>query len=113
MFDSSQITWPRPWRPITPKEAKEFEKELKREVCDEHALFDRKAKAVGRRIDCDDVLFHLEDAGTQLAVTHLTWKEESNYNWPFTEFFISTEDWIETRMKPDVEDYESRDYADD
>ena len=107
MFDLSEIAWRRPWCSVSPKEAKDFEKELKREVCKEHALFNRKVKAIGRRIDCDDVLFHLEDAGTQLVVAHLTWKEESHYNWPSTEFFTSVEDWRKTRMVPDVEDYES------
>ena len=113
MFDQSAITWRRPWCPVTPKEANEFEEELRREVCKEHVLFNRKVKAIGHRIDCADVLFHVEDAGTQMAVSHLTWKEESNYNWPSTEFFTSTEDWIKTRMVPDVEDYQSRGYGED
>jgi hypothetical protein len=85
VLDPSQIAWRLPWRLVSPKEAKEFEEELQREVCKEHALFNRKAKAVGRRIDCADVLFHLEDAGTQLGVTHLTWKKVSVRRTPSTQ----------------------------
>ena len=113
MPDSSMIAWRQPWCAVSKKEAKEFEEELKKEVCKEHSLFNRKVKAIGKRVDCDDVLFHLEDAGTQLAVAHLTWKYESNYNWPSTEFFTSVEDWMKTRMVPDVEDYERRGYKQD
>jgi hypothetical protein len=37
-----------------------------------HVLFGRTVRAIGRRQDCDDVLFYLGESVLQFAVVHLT-----------------------------------------
>ena len=46
-----------PWRPAPPG----LEARLAKEVSPAHPLFGRRAISVGRRDDCDDVLFFLTD----------------------------------------------------
>ena len=85
-----------------------MEVELEREVGDAHPLSGRRAVSVGRRDDCDDVLFFLPDSPQPLAVVHLTWsgRRESRPEWPHTTFYSSVEDWVERRMRPDHLEFE-------
>ena len=50
-----------------------FEGELKRESRFGHVLHRVSAQSVARRLDCDDVLFSLQNHKEPLAVVHLTW----------------------------------------
>lgn len=70
-------------------------KELRREVCGRHILFGINVRAVGTRIDCDDVLFVTDDPQKPIAVVHLTWRVESDPTWPITRIFNGWHDWIE------------------
>jgi len=96
------LTWLEPWHPV----AAGLEAELEREVGEGHPLFGREAVAVGRRFDCDDVLFYLPGGGPPLAVVHLTWagRREKSPEFPQTEFYGSVNDWVERRMRPDHEE---------
>ena len=96
-----------PWMPIEEAFAAQAYKELVREVGPKHSLRGKKAEAVARRQDCDDVLFILEGGGC--AVVHLTFQgnEESDPRWPSTEIFSSIEEWRIKRMLPDHEDFVS------
>src|SRR5262245_54880147 len=101
MTGFTSVSWLPPWSPCDPG----LENELAREVGRGHPLAGVKAVAVARRVDTDDVLFHLPDGPAPLAVVRLTWtgRRETSPDWPWTEFFASLEEWIE-RMKQDHAD---------
>jgi hypothetical protein len=93
------IDWLAPWGPANA----DLSVELGREVGPGHPLFGRRAVAVGRRHDQDDVLFWLPDGPALLAVVHLTWtgQRERSPTWPFTTLFASLDEWIERAMRSD------------
>ena len=93
------LEWLPPWQPTDA----DLAVELAREVGRGHPLFGRRAVAVGRRVDCDDVLFWLPDGPAALAVVHLTWtgKRERSAEWPSTHLYISVPDWADNGMRAD------------
>jgi len=99
------LAWLEPWQPIL--SPSNLEIELEQEIREGHMLFGRKAIAVGRRIDCDEVLVHLSERVCPLAVVYLDAKrkrdERSQY--PCTALYASLEDWVERCMKPDHEEW--------
>lgn len=102
LSDFENIEWLEPWRHET---SEGFVAELRKEVNPDHELFGRQAITVGKRDDCDDVLFFLPHGPHPLAVVHLTWKmkTETSSSCPHTTFFSSLDDWIENGMKHDHE----------
>jgi hypothetical protein len=87
-----------PWHRVVPG----LESELRNEVSDGHALFNRKAISVARRRDSDEVLFLLLDHPSPLAVVRLKWTGRPGTGaWPQTTFYTSLHDWVELCMKPD------------
>lgn len=100
--------WQEPWEPIDDQAvAAGLCSQLKREVGPKHRLYGSAAKAVARRVDCDDVLFLLEGDETPFAVVHLTWRssEEPDPQWPWTELFRNWDDLQEHRLMPDRGEY--------
>lgn len=95
----ANIQWLEPWRPTSSG----LEAELEKEISPRHPLSGQRAVSVGRRDDCDDVLFFLPDYPYPLAVVHLTWtgEREKNPEWPHTTFYSSLDDWMVRCMKPD------------
>ena len=65
--------WTNPWQAIQPGCEARLETELKLEFPSGHALQRGAARAVARRMDCDDVLFELSGITTSYAVVRLTW----------------------------------------
>jgi len=106
-FDTSQIQWRVPWWPVPPEQDAGTVAELHREMPAGHVLFGRSVLAVGRRQDCDDVLFYLGDTTPQFAVVHLTYARETRPEWPNTTLFDTLESWIRQCMVPDAEDFAS------
>ena len=104
-FDPSQIQWRVPWQPLSPEQDGTTVAELHREMCPGHALFGRTVQAVGRRQDCDDVLFYLGEAVPHFAVVHLTYARETRAEWPRTSLFDTLSAWIEQCMIPDAEEF--------
>jgi hypothetical protein len=94
-----ELDWLDPWRPTAPG----LEAELARELGPGHVLAGRRAIAVGRRVDNDDVLFLLPDGPALLAVVHLTWsgQREQRAEWPHAELYRSIDEFTERRMRPD------------
>lgn len=94
-----ELDWLDPWRPTPPG----LETELARELGPGHVLAGRRAVAVGRRMDNDDVLFYLPDGPALLAVVHLTWtgQRERTADWPHAELYQSVAEFAERRMRPD------------
>jgi hypothetical protein len=83
-----ESTWPTYWVADLPADRRQkLEVELQRELPPGHMLYGKTvvAKAIG--YDPDDVVFQLEDG--KFAAVHLTWKVESDTNWPFTLLFDS------------------------
>ena len=93
------LTWLAPWEPTDA----DLGAELAREAGPGHPLFGRRAVAVARRADDDDVLFWLPDGPAPLAVVHLTWtgRRERSPEWPWTVFYDSVDDWRERGMRAD------------
>lgn len=104
-FDSSQIQWRVPWLPVPLEHDAGTVSELRRELPAEHVLFGRTVQTVGRRQDCDDVLFYLGGFVPQFAVVHLTYSRETRPDWPHTKLFDTLAAWIEQCMIPDAEDF--------
>jgi hypothetical protein len=94
-----------PW--IAEDNGEPLEAELKRELRTDGLLQGKQVKAIARRIDCDDVLFTVEDSDYPLAVVHLTWagKTDQNKGWPETALYSGWEAWRTECMLPDAEEY--------
>lgn len=104
-FDASQIQWRVPWWPVPQEDDAVTVVELHREMCAGHVLFGRTVQTVGRRQDCDDVLFYLGEAVPHFAVVHLSYARETRPEWPSTSLFNTLGDWIAQCMIPDAEDF--------
>lgn len=97
-----------PWRTISDSpNAERLSAELSSELAPNHALYGLKSRAVANRIDRDDVLFTVDGGSSPLAVVHLTWRKESDPNWPSTKLFASWEEWVRDEMIPANEEYRS------
>ena len=89
---SGTYDWDGDWNAVEGlSERASLEAELKRELCPAHVLYDHAATALGRRWRRDDVLFRLSDG--RVAQVHLTWRPETNPDWPATEVYPSFEAW--------------------
>jgi hypothetical protein len=67
-----EITWKLPWRKIQfEAEIPGVQNQLELEITDVHPLSGMLPIAVGRRVDCDDVLAKLSDGS--YAIVHLVW----------------------------------------
>ena len=93
--DFQILDWPTGWRGVqTSDEGNLLERELAREVTRSHVLFGKKVVTIGRRDDCDDVLFFVESIPPQVAVVHLTWHQHNSPPWPDTVLHSSVDEWI-------------------
>jgi hypothetical protein len=95
-----------PWVSVS-DEVDHLESELRREISPEHPLFKFKTRALARRVDCDDILFEIESHESPFAVVHLTFSgsRENDSHWPYTKFFQSFQEWIDSCMMLDHQDY--------
>ncbi len=100
------MEWLAPWEPVTDGAA--LDAELRAEIMDGHPLYGLPAMAVGRRVDCDNVLFRVDHPSCGLAVVHLTWqmRPEPDPAWPHTLLFHDWDEWIEKCLKPDNLEYQ-------
>ncbi len=102
----SEMRWVNPWERL--KDGSDaLVKELQKEMSPQHVLYGVPVVAVARRIDCDDVLFAVDDSAKPLAVVHLTWtgKVEHDPQWPSTTLYRDWQDWIERCLVPDHRAY--------
>lgn len=100
-----EIPWREPWASIP---SPQFEGRLAKEAGRKHVLYGRRAVAIGRRYDTDDVLYYLPDGPAMLAVVHLTWSRqtpEPDARFPWTDLYQSVQEWIDQRMIPDAEEW--------
>ena len=98
--------WRDPWVPVAKDHAPALEAELSREIPPGHVLCGRRARAIARHVDSDDVLFLL-DGGPGVAVVHLTYasRPERTPEWPAATLFTSLEEWVRLCMLRDHADY--------
>ena len=90
-----------PWEsPVDDAQRTYFEDELRREISQQHVLSGKAVRALGHRVDMDDVVF-LVEGGPQVATVHLTYSFESDPSWPRTHFYDSIEELGRVQMRPD------------
>lgn len=106
-FDPFEIQWRVPWGPVPAEHNEGTIAELRREIPAGHILNGRSIQTVGRRQDCDDVLFYLGESKPQFAVVHLTYQKETNPGWPNTWLYDSLQVWVEQCLIPDAKDWNS------
>jgi hypothetical protein len=103
------MEWLAPWHSIAgnPDQVSALERELQRELAFGHPLYGLAVRAVGRRQDCDDVLFFIEDDSGRVAVVRLTWAPSppDKASWPSTVMFPSLEVWITQGMRADHDEF--------
>src|SRR5688572_25990080 len=103
------VKWLVPWHPIAEVTSVEvLAQELRAELSRHHVLFGIGVRAVGRRQDCDDVLFELLDGSGRFAVVHLTYARhpEPDPCWPETTLYDSWSDFERERMTADAEGWQ-------
>ena len=101
-----QIDFIEPWVAVGQERAS-IEAELRRELSPDNGLSNFNVRAIGRRIDCDDVLFEVldEQADFKLALAHPTWSGNVESNpWPTTKLFVDAGEFI-SQMRLDAQDY--------
>ncbi len=110
LFDEQlrmSVEWLIPWHPVDDAEVQDrLLAEFQRELPVGHVLAGTRPTPIGRRQDCDDVLFALADG--RVAIVHLTWsgKRELVPSCPWTQLFDSLERFVEDEMKPEHSDWE-------
>ena len=110
MAKPKEFSFLTPWEEIPDssegrKRADRLLSELKREIPSNHLLGGLSLTAIATRRDQDDVLFEIAGTEEKLAVVHLTGRKETDPRWPRTQFFTSWQQWSETGMIPDHEDF--------
>jgi hypothetical protein len=89
------MNWPAHFAPIdNPEHQPDLAAELVREMSPAHQLFGVPLRAIGRRLDTDDVLYELTDGSGRVAEVHLTWRPNDQPPWPHALVFASLEQWI-------------------
>ena len=94
---------PQSWIPVDTRTSDSLVAELQRELSTRHVLFGHRVRAIARSGARDDVLFEsLEDAPT-VFVVHLTWKPETEPDWPFTTRFHSRRQFVQDWSREDFD----------
>jgi hypothetical protein len=95
---------PRPWY----WDDSDLAKQLYKEISENHVLFSRPLKAIGRRQDNDDVLFQFENGDFGYAVVHLTWSQKKllDPKYPRTKLYSDWNDLYINRILVDSIDFE-------
>jgi hypothetical protein len=80
------------------------QRQLEREITSAHPLHGRGAQAIGRRIDCDDVVVVLADG--KYANVHLVWSKSGDPSgkWPTWFEYGRLADFVQA-MNGDAEEY--------
>ena len=84
---------PRKWTELRPEDVGRLEEELARETCTTHPLYGAHVRALFRKYPQDDVLFEVFDLDYPYYCVHLTWRPETNPDWPSFTRFRSLEDF--------------------
>ncbi len=93
------------WRLVREREKLAFE--LNRGISPNHALAGYRFEVCARRTDRDEILVEIEGCDKRLAVVHLTWRNESDPQWPTNRFFRTWEDFARDEMMPAHQELEA------
>jgi hypothetical protein len=99
---TSSVKLPVGWFPVDREGAVALDAELRREMPRYHQLHGRNVRAVARRLDQDDVLYHSEDDNS-IFLVHLTWRVERDPAWPWTVRYDSIRDFCERWPREQLE----------
>ena len=103
------MEWLEPWYSVAddPGQVAAMQRELQRELAQHHPLYGLPVRTIGRRQDCDDVLYLIDDGTKRYAVVHLTWPHSppDSPPWPNTAVFDSFEEWVANGMYPDHDEF--------
>ncbi len=106
-MNEEDIKWKLPWRAIQfEAEIPGVQKQLESEITKKHPLWGTNPFAIGRRVDCDDIVAKLND-GTY-AIVHLVWGTGPGAfpeEYPSYTKFNSLDEFLE-EMDQDAEDYD-------
>jgi hypothetical protein len=94
---------PEGWFPVDSEGAVALEAEFRREVPRSHQLHGRNVRAVARRLDLDDVLYHSDDDYSMFLV-HLTWRVERDLTWPWTVRYDNIHDFCQRWPREQLDD---------
>lgn len=102
---ATEFQWLPPWAGVGDV-ADSLDAELAKELSSRHSLRGATVRAIGKRTDCDDVLFAIK-GGNRLAVVHLTWsgQAESDDNYPATVMYHGWQDWVDKCLLPEYRHY--------
>ncbi len=97
-----------PWQPTDPATPSKFEDDYATEMRKGHPLYGVPVRAIGRRIDRNDVLFESLRHLCDYAVVPLTWsgREEPDPSWPSFDLFLDDE-LMEKCIRPAQKEYEA------
>ncbi len=77
--------------------------ELRREMPPDHRLAECELRVIGRcDADHNEFLYVTDDPSAPIACVHLTWKAESNANWPHADVYANLDDWITQMTRENV-----------
>lgn len=93
-----------PWMKV--KNPLYFENELRREISFFHPLYWKKIKAIGNRIDCDDVLFEVSNSKKyKFSIVHLTFTKKRSSRFPLSTFYKNWDEVYHNRLIKDNQQY--------
>jgi hypothetical protein len=84
-----------------------YENELKNEVGFLHPLKWKKVRTIGRRTDCDEVLYEVLSGNIKYAVVHLTYSKKRKHRFPKTKFYTNWMDVYENRLLQDHNEWKN------
>ncbi|MDF2587635.1 MAG: hypothetical protein K0S41_1476 [Anaerocolumna sp.] len=95
------IDWLEPWNSLI-NNKHFFENELNNEIGNQHILYGKKVTAIGRRYDCDDILYQVYNCDFEFAVVHLTFRKtiEGSPLYPRTDIYKNIDSFVNECMVP-------------
>ena len=95
IHDPSELDWPESWGALHYDDIPKVTRELSREICKEHVLYNIPACALGRKSHTDDFLFQVEAGNHTIAWVHITWNKEKDPTWLYTNLYVSFQEWLD------------------
>lgn len=86
-LSKSDAVLPKGWMFVDVQRAEQLEAELRREIFPTHLLARKETHAIAECEFNDDALFQAANEPSVFFV-HLTWRVETNSNWPHTTQFV-------------------------
>lgn len=95
LHDPSELNWPEGWRALHYDDIPKITRELNREICKKHILYNAPACALGRQSNTGHFLFQVDAENHKFAWIHLTWRKELDPTWPNIKLYTSFQEWYD------------------